>query len=236
MGYPLFSADKDHQLRTAGTMTTETTTEDRTTKERLRLGRALRSGNLEFDGENEVLHVVLDGKALHSFPYASISPAQWGYVYERHVGLQFEAEGYTVTYRGLQFGFVDNGVDLDLERDGETTYVQCKYSLGKRLSANEIRWILHKADAFLAKQYQGRRLHFHLVVPDSDRCFSSVKLRLNGVVKKHSTARYFEEHNNLQNRVRLKVVEVPMLRRSGEPHADEGKPRSLRSSDTSVMA
>lgn len=197
-------------------MTTETTKEDSTTKERLRLERALRSGHLVFDSAEMVLHVVQDGKALHSFPYASLSPSHWGYVYERHVGLQFEAEGYAVTYRGLQFGFVDNGVDLVLERDDETIYVQCKYTFGKRISANEVRWILHKADAFLAKHYQGRRLHFHLVVPDSERCFSSVKLRINGSLKKHSTARYFEEHNHLQNRVRLKVVEVPMRRHSGE--------------------
>ena len=191
-------------------MTTETTKVGRATKERLRLGRALRSGHLVFDSANKVLHVVQDGKPLHSFSYASLSPSQWGYVYERHVGLHFEAEGYAVTYQGLQFGFLDNGVDLTLERDGETIYVQCKYTLGKRISANEVRWILHKADAYLAKQYQGRRLNFHLVVPDSERCFSSVKLRLNGIVKKHSTARFFEEHNNLQNRIRLKVVEVPM--------------------------
>lgn len=199
-------------------MTTETTKEETTTKERLRLGRALRSGNLVFDSEKKVLHVVHDGKALHSICYASLSPSQWGHVYERHVGLQFEAQGYAVTYRGLQFGFVDNGVDLVLERDDETIYVQCKYTLGKRISANEVRWILHKADTYLAKQYQGRQLHFHLVVPDSDRCFSSVKLRLNGSVKKHSTARYFEEHNNLQNRVRLKVVEVPMRCHGDEMH------------------
>lgn len=197
-------------------MTTRTTKEEGTTKERLRLGRVLRSGHLVFDSEEKVLHVVLDGTALHSVSYASLSPSQWGYVYERHVGLQFEAEGYAVTYRGLQFGFVDNGIDLILERDDETIYVQCKYTLGKRISANEVRWILHKADAYLAKQYQGRRLHFHLVVPDSEKCFSSVKLRLNGVVKKHSAARYFEEHNNLQNRVGLKIVEVPMRRHSRE--------------------
>lgn len=197
-------------------MTTETTREGSTTKERLRLGRALRAGHLVFDSLNKMLHVVQDGESVHCFSYASLSPSHWGYVYERHVGLQFEAQGYAVTYRGLQFGFVDGGVDLVLERDDETIYVQCKYTFGKRISANEVRWILHKADAYLARQYQGRRLHFHLVVPDSDRCFSSVKLRLNGTVKKHSTARYFEEHNNLQNRVRLKVVEVPMRRPSGE--------------------
>lgn len=191
-------------------MTTETTRECRAANERLRLGRALRSGHLVFDSPNKMLHVVRDGKPLHSFSYASLSASQWGYVYERHVGLQFEAEGYAVTYQGLRFGFLDNGVDLVLERDSETIYVQCKYTLGKRISANEVRWILHKADAYLAKQYQGRPLHFHLVIPDLERCFSSVKLRLNGVVKKHSTARFFEEHNNLQNRIRLKVVEVPM--------------------------
>ncbi|MEN5286254.1 hypothetical protein ABE494_09970 [Stenotrophomonas lactitubi] len=164
----------------------------------------------------KTLHVVKDGEPVHSFPYASLSPSHWGYVYERHVGLEFEGQGYSVTYRGLQFGFVDSGVDLVLERGDEIIYVQCKYTFGKRISANEVRWILHKADAYLARQYQGRRLHFHLVVPDLERCFSSVKLRLNGTLKKHSTARYFEEHNNLQNRVRLKVVEVPMQRPSSE--------------------
>lgn len=201
-------------------MTTETTRESSTTKERLRLGRALRSGHLVFDSMNRALHVVQDGKPVHSFPYASLSPSHWGYVYERHVGLQFEAQGYAVTYRGLQVGFMDSGVDLVLERDDETIYVQCKYTFGKRISANEVRWILHKADAYLAKQYQGRRLHFHLVIPDSKRCFSSVKLRLNGTVKKFSTARYFEEHNNLQNRVRLKVVEVPMPTKEAEHKFD----------------
>lgn len=55
-----------------------------------------------------------------------------------------------MTYRGLQFGFVDNGVDLILERDYETIYVQCKYTLGKSISANEVRWNLHKADVYLA--------------------------------------------------------------------------------------
>lgn len=115
---------------------------------------------------------------------------------------------------------MDSGVDLVLERDDETIYVQCKYTFGKRISANEVRWILHKADAYLAKQYQGRRLHFHLVIPDSKRCFSSVKLRLNGTVKKFSTARHFEEHNNLQNRVRLKVVEVPMPTKEAEHKFD----------------
>lgn len=197
-------------------MTIATIREGRATKERLRLGKALRSGHLVFDRMTKTLHVVKDGEPVHSFPYASLSPSHWGYVYERHVGLEFEGQGYSVTYRGLQFGFVDSGVDLVLERGDETIYVQCKYTFGKRISANEVRWILHKADAYLARQYQGRRLHFHLVVPDLERCFSSVKLRLNGTLKKHSTARYFEEHNNLQNRVRLKVVEVPMQRPSSD--------------------
>ncbi|MBU9379011.1 restriction endonuclease [Burkholderia gladioli] len=159
-----------------------------------------------------------------------------GYVYERHVGLQFEADGYAVTYRGLQSGFVDNGVDLILERDGEIIYVQCKYATVKRLNANHIRWILHKADAFLARQYQGHHLHFHLVVPNSKQCFSSIKLKLNGVVRTYSTARYFEEHNNLQNHVRLKVVEIPMLRHGEKSNGDEGKPSSSPFSGASVSA
>lgn len=117
-------------------------------------------------------------------------------------------------------------MDLELEKDGETTYVQCKYVLGQPLNINRIRWLIHKADAFLAQRYQDRPLHFHLVVPDKARCFSLAKMRINGIVKKHSTARYFEEHNNLQNRVRLKVVEMPMLRHGGESDGDEGKENS----------
>jgi hypothetical protein len=205
-------------------MTTETTRIDGSQKEQLRLGRALRAGQLAFDSEAETLHVVRDGEPVHSFPYASLSPSHWGYVYERHVGLWFEAVGYQVAYRGLQFGFVDNGVDLVLERENETIYVQCKYALGQPLNINRIRWLMHKADAFLAKHYQGRPLHFHLIVPDVARCFSSAKMRINGVVQKHSAARYFEEHNNLQNRVRLKIVEVPMPRHDSERPADEARP------------
>ncbi|HEY0489048.1 MAG TPA: hypothetical protein VGD30_05985 [Telluria sp.] len=205
-------------------VTTEATRIDGSNKEQLRLGRTLGAGQLVFDGEAKTLHVVRDGEPLHSFPYASLSPSHWGYVYERHVGLWFEAAGYQVTYRGLQFGFVDNGVDLVLERDDETIYVQCKYALVKRLNTNHIRWILYKADAFLARRYQGRPLHFHLVVPNMAQCFSSAKMRINGVVKKHSAARFFEEHNNLQNRVRLKIVEVPMPRDDSERPVDEAQP------------
>lgn len=119
--------------------------------------------------------------------------------------------GYAVTYPGLQLEFVDHGVDLVLVQDGETLDVQCKYVPGPPLNLGRIRWLMYKADAFLAKQYQGHPLHFHLVVADRVQWLSSAKLRINGLLKKHSTAaRHFEKRFKFQNRVRLKIVEVPM--------------------------
>ena len=177
------------------------------------LARKLMSGHLVFDHEASVLLVVRDGRHLeYRIPYETLTPIDWGYVYERHVGLTFEALGYAVTYRGLRLGFIDRGVDLVLQRGEETIYVQCKHAVVKPLNMSGIRWLLYEADRLLATQYRGQPLNFHLVVPSKNDCFGSTKLKINGVVRKQSISRYVEALNGLPSRVRIKVVEVPMLR------------------------
>jgi hypothetical protein len=51
---------------------------------------------------------------------------QIGRDYERYVGFLYEAEGYSVTYQGIERGMEDLGRDLICKKDGKTEIIQCK--------------------------------------------------------------------------------------------------------------
>ena len=52
---------------------------------------------------------------------------QYGDDFEREVGNYYEAQGYTVEYRGLELGFKDGGIDLIATKPDELILIQCKY-------------------------------------------------------------------------------------------------------------
>lgn len=64
---------------------------------------------------------------------------QIGRDFEMYAGYQFELNGYTVEYHGIEKGFEDLGIDLIARKNNETKLVQCKYwSTKKNIHENHI--------------------------------------------------------------------------------------------------
>ncbi len=145
------------------------------------------------------------------------SGVELGFLYERCVGLHYEAEGYTVEYRGLSMGLFDGGIDLIARIDGiPPAFVQCKYG-NKAHGRQRIEQILYKADQFFRRYppIPGSRLV--LAVPAISSAFSQKRKRTAaGAIKvTHPIADYFLAHNRRQNLVRLEILELqlePLLR------------------------
>jgi hypothetical protein len=146
------------------------------------------------------------GRALHVFGYDQLKGTAWGKLYERHVGLHYEALGYTVQYRGLRLGYFDSGIDLDCEGPDERLFIQCKFT-SSRLGPQRIEQLLYSASGFLNRAYTGTRLNFALIVPSIRIAFGDTRSRNRGDAV---GMRRFLYVNERQNRVRVRVVEVPM--------------------------
>ena len=72
---------------------------------------------------------ILDpvGNTLHTIPPAALAGGGFGYVYERLVGIHYEAQGFSVEYRS-RLGYLDRGVDLVADRSDCRLFIQCKCS------------------------------------------------------------------------------------------------------------
>jgi len=176
------------------------------------INKVLMSGQLQFDNEKRKI-VIVDktGGIAHCIGYDEIEGSDWGYVYERHVGLHFEAAGYSVSYRGATLGFLDGGIDLIIEKGSFKQFIQCKYGVAHRLSKQRIEVLLYSASSFLAKEHLNEKLNFALAIPSIPQMFISRKVKLaHGERLSFPLADYFLSKNQVQDKVRLAIIEVPM--------------------------
>ena len=147
------------------------------------------------------------------------SGVELGFLYERCVGLHYEALGYAVEYRGLSMGLLDGGIDLVASIEGKpSAFVQCKYG-SKAHGRQRIEQILYKADQFFQKTPPIRGSRLVLAVPAISSSFSQKRKRTAaGAIKvTHPMADYFLAHNRMQNLLRLEILELqlePVLRDS----------------------
>ena len=176
------------------------------------INKILMSGHLQFDNDERKIIIVDNiGCIKHSLRYNEIKNSDWGYVYERHVGLHFESSGYSVSFRGMKLGMCDGGIDLIIEKGFFKQFIQCKYGVSRRLGKQDIEVLLYKASSFLSKQNQCEKLNFALVIPSISQIFASRKMK--GIHRDKlifPLAEYFLSKNQAQNKVRLTIVEVPM--------------------------
>ena len=160
----------------------------------------LRTGVPHLTSDSETI-VILDsqGKASHKLTVENIRSSDWGYIYERYVGLNYESRGWSVSYRGLEQQFSDQGIDLIITKTQQIKYMQCKYTDGvRRFGKQRIETILYEASTYLSKQYKGKKLNFALVVP-------SIEKTLTDRMKT-----YFLSKNTAQDKVVLELIEIPM--------------------------
>ena len=176
------------------------------------INKVLMSGHLQFDNDERRLTIVDSmGCIKHSLKYDEIKASDWGYIYERHVGLYFEAAGYSVSYRGATLGFFDGGIDLVIEKGPFKQFIQCKYGTSPRLNKQNIEVLLYKASSFLTKEYNGKKLHFGLAIPGISQMFTKRRMKKHlGEKSIFPLADYFLSKNKVQDKVKLEIIEVPM--------------------------
>ena len=104
------------------------------------------------DASHELVLVSCDTQTVSSLPFSDLTPTDWGFVYERHVGIYYETMGYSVDYRGFRLGLFDSGIDLVAAKtDMPTCYVQCK-ATQKKFGKQAIETILFKGGNFISKE------------------------------------------------------------------------------------
>lgn len=176
------------------------------------LGKKLRQGRPVLNVvDNSVDIVSASSEVLYKIPAREFKDQDWGYVYERYVGLLFEELGYEVMYHGLESGFADGGIDLIAKKQDELpVYIQCKLKRGSSIGKQACERLLYKADLFLRKIIPkscsspvGR---FVLVIPSLCESFVSIT-RKNGKVF-YPVADYFLSKNNFQKYIRLEIMEI----------------------------
>lgn len=179
------------------------------------LGRRLRDGTPVVSQSDQIIRVVdAAGQTIHEIPFSTLAAFDWGYVYERHVGLYYEANGYHVEYNGLTMGFGDGGIDLVATKAGSLPcYIQCKFKRGNRIGRQEMEWILFKADQSLRKvipTHCGRKaVCFVLAVPSIPESFAGKKKK-NGQAITYPVAEYFLAQNKRQHCVALEILELQL--------------------------
>ena len=153
---------------------------------------------LTFDRKT-ILVVDSQRRASHEFTIENMSSSDWGFIYERYVGLRYESLGWSVDYRGLELQLLDQGIDLIIAKASRKKYIQCKYSHGvRRLGKQRIEMILYQASTRLAEEYQGKKLSFVLVVPSIEKAMTDW------------AKNYFLSKNSTQDKVDLELKEVSM--------------------------
>lgn len=179
------------------------------------IARILKQGKLHLNTvENRI---EIDHGSIF-IPYLEVKPTDWGFVYEKYVGQIFEAEGYQVIYRGLETGFLDQGIDLIAEKQGSVLYIQCKYR-SQKLTKSHIEWILYKASKILLDQHSkyACKITFMLVINKLEDNFSK---RIPKGFNYHLTSankvvypllEYFLSHNHTQDKIKLDYREIEMV-------------------------
>lgn len=171
------------------------------------LSKRLMAGWLTVHYQNGITVRNEKSEIIDLISVQDMGSSDWGFVYERWVGLELERQGWNVDYRGLTLGLSDNGIDLIAFREGRTRYLQCKF-LHKSFGKQKIEQILYKASQYLHKRELNPGDYFELVVPYINKAFPPI--RRNKAYVENYLKRRFLGHNQTQSRIRLGITEISM--------------------------
>jgi hypothetical protein len=172
------------------------------------LGKRLMAGRLAVHYETGVTVLDDTGEVIDLICVQGMGSSDWGFVYERWVGIVLERQGWEVDYRGLTLGLLDKGIDLIAFREGKTRYLQCKF-MHTPFSKQMIEQILYNGSQYLHKRELNRGDIYELVVPYVDKAFPPIRKKSRPPVE-NLQKRRFLGHNQSQSRIRLAITEIPM--------------------------
>ncbi|WP_426234813.1 hypothetical protein [Pseudomonas sp. TWP3-2] len=166
------------------------------------------AGRLEVHYQTGVTVLNESGEATDLIPVQDMALSDWGFVYERWVGLELEQQGWEVDYRGLTLGLLDKGIDLVAFSEGRTRFLQCKF-IHTPFGKQTIEQVLYNGSQYLHKQQLNRSDVYELVVPYLEKAFPPIRKK-NKPLTENFQMRRFLGHNQIQSRIRLSITEVAM--------------------------
>lgn len=167
------------------------------------LSRKLRQGRPVLNADLSVSVYAGDESLICLIPPAAFVGGGMGYFFERIVCLHYEKLGYEVEERSC-LGYQDRGVDLVANAPGERVFVQCKFTL-QSMGSKKVDELLYSASGFVSENLSAGANYFDLVVPSLALAFPAQR-----GTRKPSARHAFVRHNGLQNKVKLRLVEVPI--------------------------
>lgn len=165
------------------------------------LSRKLRQGRPVLNADLSVSVYAGDESLICLIPPAAFVGGGMGYFFERIVCLHYEKLGYEVEERSC-LGYQDRGVDLVANAPGERVFVQCKFTL-QSMGSKKVEELLYSASVFVSENLSARANYFDLVVPSLALAFPAQR-----GTRKPSARHAFVRHNGLQNKIKLRLVEV----------------------------
>jgi restriction endonuclease len=167
------------------------------------LSRKLRQGRPVLNADLSVSVYAGDESLICLIHPAAFAGGGMGYFFERIVCLHYEKLGYEVEERSC-LGYQDRGVDLVANAPGERVFVQCKFTL-QSMGSKKVEELLYSASVFVSENLSAGANYFDLVVPSLALAFPAQR-----GTRKPSARHAFVRHNGLQNKVKLRLVEVPI--------------------------
>lgn len=167
------------------------------------LSRKLRQGRPVLNADLSVSVYAGDESLICLIPPAAFVGGGMGYFFERIVCLHYERLGYEVEERSC-LGYQDRGVDLVANAPGERVFVQCKFTL-QSMGSKKVEELLYSASVLVSENLSAGANYFDLVVPSLALAFPAQR-----GTRKPSARHAFVRHNGLQNKVKLRLVEVPI--------------------------
>lgn len=167
------------------------------------LSRKLRQGRPVLNADLSVSVYAGDESLICLIPPAAFVGGGMGYFFERIVCLHYEKLGYEVEERSC-LGYQDRGVDLVANAPGERVFVQCRFTL-QSMGSKKVEELLYSASVFVSENLSAGANYFDLVVPSLALAFPAQR-----GTRKPSARHAFVRHNVLQNKVKLRLMEVPI--------------------------
>jgi len=145
--------------------------------------------------------------SIHEVIASSLSVYDYGFLYEKYVGLYYEKLGYKVIYNGLIKGLLDGGIDLIIENENEKFFLQCKYMLKSKISKSKINNIMYNASRLLVQEYEitGKKVNFFIVIPSKEQSLYLSKKTKNTYIAEE----ILNLSNSTQQYIKGKFLEVP---------------------------
>jgi len=144
---------------------------------------------------------------IDEVPVNNLCRSDYGFLYEKYIGMYYEKLGYTVIYNGLNKGMFDGGIDLIVKNENEKFFLQCKYMLNSKIAKSKINNIMYNTSKLLIDEYKitNKKVNFLIIVPSKKQSLSLTRKSKNTYIAEE----ILNISNSTQQYIKGSFLEIP---------------------------